>query len=245
MNLKAIWWKLFCVLLLIYVAIAGLLSPVPRLNILNETIRNLYFHVPMWFGQIIIFTVSLVYSILYLLDTNQKNASSIANSKRDIAAHSAVTIGMLYGTLGLLTGMIWGNFTWGTPWSSDPKLNCTAIGMLIYLAYFVLRSSFTDIDKRARFAAIYNVFCYVMFVVLIFVIPRMREFSIHPGNGGNPGFATYDLDSAMRLVFYPAVIGWSLLAVWIWTILVKYREIKLFWNMRMNNPLSAVALDQV
>jgi heme exporter protein C len=232
MNFKANWWKFGTALLLVYTFIAGFLMPVPRLNILNETIRNLYFHVPMWFGQIIVFTVSIVYSFKYLLSYNRPNTSSDQLTRIDIAAHSGVTIGMLYGTLGLLTGMIWGNFTWGTPWSSDPKLNCTAIGMLIYLAYFVLRSSFTDFDKRARFAAIYNLFCYVMFIVLIFIIPRMREFSIHPGNGGNPGFSSYDLDSRMRMVFYPAVIAWSGLAIWIWTILKKYRISKWLIHLR-------------
>jgi heme exporter protein C len=158
MSFKKDWWKIVTMLLLIYTAIAGLLMRVPRLNILNETIRNLYFHVPMWFGQIVIFTVSLVYSLKYLTSQDKTNQSSESLTLIDVAAHSAVTVGMLYGTLGLLTGMIWGNFTWGTPWSSDPKLNCTAIGMLIYLAYFVLRNSFTDMDKRARFAAIFGVF---------------------------------------------------------------------------------------
>ncbi len=217
MKLRGLWWKTICILLLLYVVSAGLLSKVPRLNILNETIRNLYFHVPMWFGQIIIFTFALVNGFLYLTKKDLKY---------DIRAQSATTVGMLYGCLGLMTGMLWGKFTWGTFWSSDPKLNCTAIGMLIYLAYFVLRNSFNDIDKRAQFAAIYSIFCYVMFNVLIFVIPRMREFSIHPGNGGNPGFATYDLDSHMRMVFYPAVIGWSLLAIWIYTLLARYRTLK-------------------
>lgn len=47
--------------------------------------------------------------------------------------------------------------------------------------------------------------------------------SLHPGNGGNPGFNSYDLDSNMRLVFYPAVIGWALLGVWVSTIRYRMR----------------------
>jgi heme exporter protein C len=48
--MRKAWWKVTCVLLLAYTIIGGLLLPVPRLSIVNETIRNLYFHVPMWFG---------------------------------------------------------------------------------------------------------------------------------------------------------------------------------------------------
>ena len=53
---------------------------------------------------------------------------------------------------------------------------------------------------------------------------------MHPGNGGNPGFNMYDLDSNMRMVFYPAVIGWILLGVWIATIRIRAKLIgeKLF-----------------
>ncbi len=224
--------KIAAVVLLSYTVVAGLLMPVPRLEILNETIRNLYFHVPMWFAQIVIFSVALYHSLRYLMAQGNSKISLKEKQKIDLAAYSAVTVGMLFGVLGLLTGMMWANFTWGAPWSSDVKLNCTAIGMLMYLAYFVLRASFTDEEKQSRFAAIYNVFCYVLFVVLIFVIPRMKEFSVHPGNGGNPAFAKYDLDSYMRMVFYPAVLGWICLSIWIWDILRKYREVLLFRSLQ-------------
>jgi heme exporter protein C len=222
MNHLSAWWKWLCLLLLLYIIVAGFLLPVPRLNILNETIRNLYFHVPMWFGQVILFTVSIVYGFRYLVSSK----NDFEKHALDIYSFSFITVGMLYGILGLLTGMIWGKYTWGTVWSSDPKLNATAIGLLIYLAYFVLRSAIDNIDQRARLAAVYAIFSYVLFIVLIFIIPRMKEFSIHPGNGGNPGFATYDLDSKMRLVFYPAVIGFSLLGVWMSIILAKIIKLK-------------------
>src|SRR5688572_23419489 len=55
------WWKVVCVLLVGYTIVGGLLLPVPALEIINETIRNLYFHVPMWFTMIILFLASFVY----------------------------------------------------------------------------------------------------------------------------------------------------------------------------------------
>ena len=66
MAIKLKWWKILTIVLVIYTLIAGLLMPVPRLAILHETIRNLYYHVPMWFGMIAILAASVWYSIVYL-----------------------------------------------------------------------------------------------------------------------------------------------------------------------------------
>ncbi|MDO7718878.1 MAG: ABC transporter permease, partial [Schleiferiaceae bacterium] len=92
--------------------------------------------------------------------------------------------------------------------------NGTAVSMLIYAAYFVLRNSVDDAKKRATLAAVYNIFSFVLMVVFIGVLPRLTD-SLHPGNGGNPAFSNYDLDSNMRMVFYPAVFGWILIGFWI------------------------------
>ena len=214
--LGLVWWKWLTIILLFYSVIQGFLGPVPALPILHETIRNLYFHVTMWFAMMILLTAALVFSILYLANSNPKN---------DIYASEAVNVGLLFGTLGLVTGSIWAKFTWGAYWVNDAKLNGAAIGMLVYLAYAILRNSMDEEQKRARISAVYNILAYTMFMVFIMVMPRLVD-SLHPGNGGNPGFGKYDLDSNMRMVFYPAVIGFTLLGVWILQILVRIRFYK-------------------
>lgn len=203
MQLK--WWKILGVLLVLYSIIAGLLLPVPQLDILNESIRNLYFHVTMWFSMIILMLMSMIQSIRFL---------SGFDKMRDLKAEALASTGMFIAVLGLTTGMIWAQFTWGAFWVNDPKLNGAAVTMLIYLAYFILRNSIENEDSRARVSAIYNILAFVMMIVFIGVLPRMTD-SLHPGNGGNPGFGNYDLDSNMRMVFYPAVIGWILVSTWI------------------------------
>lgn len=214
--LGLVWWKWLTIILLFYSIIMGFLGEVPALPILHETIRNLYFHVTMWFAMMIILTAALVYSILYLANSNPKN---------DLFASEAVNVGLLFGTLGLVTGSIWAKFTWGAYWVNDAKLNGAAIGMLVYLAYAVLRNSMDEEQKRARISAVYNILAYTMFMVFIMVMPRLVD-SLHPGNGGNPGFGKYDLDSNMRMVFYPSIIAFTLLGVWILQILVRIRLIK-------------------
>jgi heme exporter protein C len=64
--MKVTWWKVLAIILLVYVHIGGMLMEVPRLNILNETIRALYFHVPMWFGMVLMYTLSVYYAIKHL-----------------------------------------------------------------------------------------------------------------------------------------------------------------------------------
>ena len=215
--MKNYWWKILCVLLLFYSFSAGFLTPVPRLPILNETIRNLYFHVPMWFGMTFLLILSFSYSIAYL-----------AKGKigHDIIALEMANMGLVYGILGILTGMLWAKNTWGTYWTTDPKLNAAAVGMLIYLAYFVLRSSIQDDQQRARISAVFNIFAFPTFLALVYIMPRLTD-SLHPGNGGNPGFNAYDRDKQMNLIFYSANFGFILLGIWIASIRIRLKNIEL------------------
>ncbi len=210
------WWKILGAVLVIYTTIAGLLLNVPRLNILNETIRNLYFHVPMWFAMIVLFSVSVFYSIKFLRTNNQLD---------DLKAVESVNVGVVFGILGLVTGAIWAKFTWGQFWSFDVKQNYAAIAMLLYFAYLVLRNAIDEQQKRAKISAIYNIFAFPMMVVLLFVLPRLQS-SLHPGNGGNPGFNAYDLNSSMRLVFYPACLAWIIIGYWIYTLKFRTRVLE-------------------
>ncbi|MCU0389828.1 MAG: cytochrome c biogenesis protein [Thermoflexibacter sp.] len=210
------WWKIIAVLLLFYTMIGGFLFEAPRLAILNETIRNLHFHVPMWFGMQILLTISVIFSIRYLRNPSLKNDVWALE-----AAHSAI----VFGILGIVTGMEWAKFTWGSPWSGDPKQNAAAIALLIYFAYLLLRNSFEDRQQKGRISAIYNIFAFATYIPLIYILPRLTD-SLHPGNGGNPGFNAYDLDSRLRLVFYPAVIGWALLGLWITTLRVRLKIVE-------------------
>ena len=95
----------------------------------------------------------------------------------------------------------------------------------MYAAYFILRNAIPDESKKAKIASVYAIFAFVMMFVFIMVIPKMYN-SLHPGKGGNPGFNKYDLDSNMRMVFYPAVIGWCLLGTWLMSLNVRIRRIK-------------------
>ena len=140
-------------------------------------------------------------------------------------------MGSYFGILGYLTGFLWVSVTWvtdqGQSFASvlkEPKLIGAAIALLIYGAYFVLRGSFTDIDKRARVSAVYNIFAFAMLFPSIWIIPSLVG-SLHPGSpgdeGGSPALSRQNMDPTMRMIFWPAVIGWTLLGVWIATLRIR------------------------
>lgn len=210
------WWKILAVVLVFYTMISGFLFAVPTLPILHETIRNLYFHVPMWMAMLTVLIISVVYSVMYL---------NTGKEEYDLAAVECVNTGMIFFALGLVTGMMWAKYTWGEFWSGDPKQNSAAIAFLLYCAYLVLRNSMDEEQKRAKISAIYNVFAFPIMLVLIFILPRLTD-SLHPGNGGNPAFGKYDLATSMRVVLYPAFIGWSLIGIWIATLRYRIRLIE-------------------
>lgn len=195
----------------------------PFRNILGETIRNTYYHVPLWFAMFLLFIGALVYSILFLRSKDLKN---------DRWASALTTTGLVFGALGLSTGAMWANYTWGAPWSGDVKQNMTAIGLLIYGAYFVLRFAIEDPERKARISAVYNIFAFTTLIPLLYVIPKLTD-SLHPGAGGNIAFGSQDLDNTMRLVFYPAILGWTLIGLWTSELLYRINTLreKLLWNL--------------
>jgi heme exporter protein C len=210
------WWKVLAAGLLIYSFVFGLVGEVPRQPILNETIRNVYFHVPLWFAMMTLMIASAVYSIKYL-------RTGLEDS--DNFAVAFAKVGILFGILGFITGAIWGNYTWGDPLPKDPKIIAVEVGLLIYSAYFILRGSFDDVQRRARLSAIYNIFAFASFMPLVWILPRLTA-SLHPGNGGNPAFGKYDMDNQMRLVFYPAILGWIILGIWIASLSYRTQRLK-------------------
>ncbi len=198
----------------------------PYREILYETIRNTFFHVPMWFVMTMLVFASFIGSILYLWK---------GTTKWDVLASQSVVVALLFGTCGYLTGLVWAKYTWyiGVSWGDvlqkllleDIKMAAALIAIFFYVAYLVVRSSISDPEKRGKVGAVFSIFAFVVFVLCVFVLPRLTD-SMHPGNGGNPAFSKYDLDSTLRMFFYPAVIGWILLGFWILSILIRMQFIK-------------------
>lgn len=145
--MKNNWWKYLSIILLFYTVIFGFSGPIPELNILEQSIRNLYFHVPMWFSMMTLMFVSLVFSIRYL--SQQK-------IQDDIIAAAFAKVGFVFGMLGIITGSVWARATWGAWWVfEEVKLNGAGAALLVYAAYFILRGSFEDEEKSTLLCRIF------------------------------------------------------------------------------------------
>lgn len=182
------------------VILGGFLLSIPQLSILEETARNLYFHVPLWFTLMAGTLVSAYHSLRYL---------QTGDLVRDLRAREAARLAIVFGILGITTGMMWARFTWyegtGMWWNFDPKQSMAAVLLLIYGAYFVLRSGIEVPEKRGRIAAVYNLFAFVTMPFLLYVLPRQMT-SLHPGAEGNPAFSEITAPT-MKYVLYPSFIG--------------------------------------
>lgn len=198
---------------MLYSIIGGLLFVNPNnLLFLDETVRNLNFHVPMWFAMITMLFISVINSILYL---------RTFNIKYDIIASKCAAVGVFFGLMGLATGSVWARFSWGDWWTADYKLNGAAIGELMYLAYLILRNSLEEPSKRARLSSVYSIFAFPLFLVFAWILPKMASNSMHPGSGDTVGFNQYPLNNNLRMTFYPAVLGWIAMAWWLVTLQVR------------------------
>lgn len=216
-------WKYIVAAWITVVITAGFLIQIPEIPILEQSARNLFLHVPMWFTMMVLFAFAFYYSIRYLNDENLK---------WDLKAETATMVGLLFGICGLLTGSLWARFTWGSWWTfSEPRMNLSALAMMIFVAYFILRSAFNDSEKRAKISAVYNIFGVTTIPFLLYIIPRQLP-SLHPGADGNPAFSEITAPE-LRYIFYPAVIGFIGLAVWLFDIAHRYKKLKI---QTINHP---------
>lgn len=218
-------WKILVAVLVTGVIIAGFLIQIPKIPILFETARNLFFHVPMWMVMSTLFFMGLVYSIRFLA----KGEMQI-----DLKAVSATQAGMIFGVCGLLTGSMWARFTWGTWWTfAEPKINMAAMAMTIYVGYLLLRYSIEDPEKRGRLSAVYNIFAATTIPFLLYILPRQLP-SLHPGADGNPAFSEMT-SPELRYVFYPAVIAFLGLGIWVYDLIYRTNKIQNTLDNKLNS----------
>lgn len=196
-----IWLSLVC--------IAAILSP-NRVGMLDDTTKNIYFHVPMSITATIAFLTSMVFSVKYLRGKNLDN---------DIKAESAASLGLLFNIMAMTTGSLWAKFMWGSFWNWDPRQTTIFVLMLIYAAYFALRSAVEIPEKRANLAAVYNIFAFPSVIFLYFILPRLVP-GLHPGapekgtTDVNPSVSS-STDPAIRLILYASMIGFISLFFWL------------------------------
>ena len=130
----------------------------------------------------------------------------------DRLAVSAVEVGLVFITMIIVTGSIWAKSSWNTWWTWSPRLTSAAVMWLVYVAYFMLRRSVEDPDKRARFAAVYGMVGFVTVLATFFSIRLLKD--IHPTLFGSGAADTGGgLAAGMYLPFFFSLATFTVLGV--------------------------------
>jgi heme exporter protein C len=131
--------------------------------------RIIYFHVPCAWLSMLAFGVTAAGSIGYLVTGKRR---------WDNVAVSSAEIGIAFTLAAIASGSIWAKPAWNAWWTWDPRLTTYTIVLLLYIAYFMLRSAMEDPARRARFAAVYGIFAFLSVPITFMSIRWWR--TIHP-----------------------------------------------------------------
>ncbi|MDY6838627.1 MAG: cytochrome c biogenesis protein CcsA [Thermodesulfobacteriota bacterium] len=203
--LLAIWMAVIIVAAFLY---AGAATGFP-----GETSRILFFHVPQAWVATLSFLLSMIASAVYLA---KRNTTS------DDMALSAAELGFLFCILATVTGSIFAKATWGSFWNWDPRETSIVILLMIYGAYFALRSAVPDPEKKRVFAGVYSILAFVTVPFLVFVVPRITA-SLHPEDTMNP--ANPGMDPKTLKVFLGSLLAYT--ALFVWMLRLKMRVLKI------------------
>lgn len=192
---------------------------IPYLPQLEERIKIMNFHVPLAWLTVLAYLISMIYSIQYL---RKQDFSS------DIKASSSAYLGTIFCILATLTGAVWAKYNWGSYWNWDPRQSSIFVLLLIYFAYFVLRSSIENESTKAKLSAVYSIIAFITVPFLIFILPRVAS-GLHPGSSSEdalgPLLATKSdmLNPTMQIGFGVSIIAFSMLYFWLLNLQIRVK----------------------
>jgi len=229
-------WKIFLFLLLCFVSVAGISFPIvdnpqawyefPFIKGLEQNAKIIFFHVPTAWLTVIAFFMTAIYSFKYL---RKKNLDDDAKS------YAAAQLGIIFCILATITGSVWAKFAWGAFWSWDPRQTSIFALLLIYGAWFALRSSIESEEKRATLSSVYAIIAFVTVPFFIFILPRIMT-GLHPGSADdtNAGpIIDFKMNANMQLIFFLSLIGFTILYFWMWRLGYK----SLIYRDKLNKQL--------
>jgi heme exporter protein C len=183
----------------------------PLIRGLEQNAKIIFFHVPTAWLTVIAFLMSTIYSVKYLKNKNLDD---------DAKSYAAAQLGMIFCVLATITGAVWAKFAWGSYWSWDPRQTSIFALLLIYGAWFALRSSLESEEKRATLSAVYAIIAFLTVPFFIFIMPRIMK-GLHPGSADdtNAGpVVNFKMNGNMQLIFFLSLIGFTILYFWMWNI---------------------------
>lgn len=187
----------------------------PALADRGQLYRIIFFHVPTAWVAVLAFLVAMIYGILYL-----KNRRIEDDAKSSISAE----MGFFFCSLAMVTGMIFAKTTWGSYWNNDPREVSIFLLLLIYGAYFALRSAIDREDRRATLSAVYAIIAFITVPYLVFIVPRIAD-SLHPSDAVASHGRTA-MDPKMLQVLMGSLLAYTGLYLWIYRLQLRIAALK-------------------
>ena len=201
------WWKILLFVVMSWVIVAAFVYPAPQQQIGNAS-RIFYFHIPQAWVAVLAFLISMIASINYLRKGDLKD---------DDRARTAAELGFMFCVLATVTGSIFAKVTWQEYWNWDPRQTSIFMLLLIYGAYFALRSAIANDTKRARLASVYAIFAFLTVPFLVFVIPRVLP-SLHPSDSIVDQGGKISMGGSTAMIFFLSLAAFTVLFFWIYNI---------------------------
>jgi heme exporter protein C len=187
-------------------ALYGIFLYAPTEQTMGEVQRIFYLHVSSdWISFLAIFCV-FFYSLRFLAKRDRD---------LDIKAAAAAEVGVVFCTMGLLTGMLWAKPVWGIWWTWDPRLTSFFVLWLIYLGYLMLRRLVESPEQRARLSAVFGILGAVDVPIVYMSNRWWRTQHPAPVMGGGEGSG---LDPQMRIAFLTTLLAFTLFYFYLWRI---------------------------
>ncbi|MDD5362185.1 MAG: cytochrome c biogenesis protein [Ignavibacteria bacterium] len=211
------FYKITVFLSITLVLIGTTIIPIPFIPGLGDKARIIYLHVPMSWIAVLSFLLSMIYSVKYLRKRDLVD---------DVKAVSAAEVGFLFTILATITGSLWAKFNWGSFWNWDPRETSIFILMLIYGAYFSLRSAIENHDQKAKLASVYAIIAFVTVPFFIFIMPRIVE-SLHPADTIVNTQGKINMNPVMLTIFLFSLFSFTLVFFWVLNVKIRIEKLKL------------------
>jgi heme exporter protein C len=211
-------WKIVLLLLFIWVIIAAWSFVPPMSGVQTpEVYRIFYFHWPVALVTFMAYAFAMYQAIRYLKSKNLDY---------DFKSNTAALLGTIFCVLATISGSIFAKFAWGSFWNWDPRETSITVVLLIYLAYFSLRSAVNDPAKKANLSAVYAILGFIAAFFAIFIWPRIMP-GLHPGSPGGESSARFiAMSGTTRLVVFPSLAAFIVLYGWIYSLAVRVHRLQ-------------------
>ena len=227
------WWQGGLFVWMTATIVAGFLYA-PLARKLYEYTRIIYFHIPAAWVSVVAFTVAGIEGARYL-----RSRDPIL----DLRSAAAARLGLVFCALATVTGMLFAKAMWGEYWNWDPRQVTIFFLLLIYAAYLTLRAAVEDPERRARVSAVYAILAMVTVPFLMFVLPRLSEFTLHPEPIVNRA-GKLEMHPRMFGVFLSSTGAFTVLFFWILSLEVRAARARLASPSAATRQEGKVSLDR-